>query len=131
VREEQVRGEAIAILPMDVNATLVYAKSGPIPKDVRDALTKAAGLKGDLVDTQRQLQDRQQRIAQISQEQQRLRENMKTVDSKTEYYNRLLKKLDEQETQIEGLQKEVDSLTKQQEQQRKALEDYLGNLSVG
>jgi hypothetical protein len=131
VREEQVRGEAIAILPMDVNATLVYAKSGPIPKDVRDALTKAAGLKGDLVDTQRQLQERQQRIAQISQEQQRLRENMKTVDSKTEYYNRLLKKLDEQETQIEGLQKEVDSLTKQQEQQRKALEDYLGNLSVG
>jgi septal ring factor EnvC (AmiA/AmiB activator) len=116
---------------MDVNATLVYAKSGPIPKDVRDALTKAAGLKGDLVDTQRQLQERQQRIAQISQEQQRLRENMKTVDSKTEYYNRLLKKLDEQETQIEGLQKEVDSLTKQQEQQRKALEDYLGNLSVG
>ena len=32
---------------------------------------------------------------------------------------------------IEGLQKEVDGLTKQQDQQRKALEDYLGNLNVG
>ena len=56
---------------------------------------------------------------------------MKTVAPNSDYYNRLLKKLDEQETQIEKLQAETQGLQKEMEQQRKALEDYLNNLDVG
>ena len=37
---------------------------------------------------------------------------MKTVAQNSDYYNRLLKKLDEQETQIEKLQKETAALQK-------------------
>jgi len=56
---------------------------------------------------------------------------MKTVTSNSDYSNRLLKKLDEQETRIEGLQKEVASLQQKQQGQQKELEDYLGSLNVG
>jgi uncharacterized coiled-coil DUF342 family protein len=77
------------------------------------------------------VQECQQQIQQISQEQARIRENMKTVAQSTDYYNRLLKKLDEQETSIEKLQKESVDLQQKLDQQRKALQDYLANLNVG
>ncbi len=56
---------------------------------------------------------------------------MKTVDQKSQYYERLLAKLNEQESTIEKLQKERDDLLVKRDAQRKALEDYLNGLTVG
>ena len=64
-------------------------------------------------------------------EQQRIRENMKSVDRNSEYYTRLLTKLNDQETQLEALQKEIDELNGKLNQQRAALEEYVSNLNVG
>jgi predicted nucleic acid-binding Zn-ribbon protein len=90
-------------------------------------------MKYALVDTQRLVGERQKRIAEIGQEQTRIRENMKTIGSNTrsEYYTRLLTKLNEQETGIEKLQVEIDNLQDKQRQQQKDLEDYLAGLNVG
>jgi hypothetical protein len=55
---------------------------------------------------------------------------MKTVAQNTDYYSRLLKKLDEQESFIEGLQKEIAGLQKEEAQQRKAMQDYINGLNV-
>jgi hypothetical protein len=131
VKQEWVRGEEVAILPLDLGTNIFYSRTGELPQKVRDALTKAAELKQASAETQRQIHDRQQKITVISQEQSRLRDNMKTVAQNTEYYTRLLKKLDEQESQIETLQKEIAALQKTAEQQRKALEDYVNGLNVG
>jgi len=131
VKQEVIIGQQIAILPTDIGQLEFYARTGEIPKTVRDALAKAVSLKYALVDTQRQIAERQQRVNEITQEQTRIRENMKTVAANSEYSNRLLKKLDEQETRIEGLQKEVASLQQKQQGQQKELEEYLGSLNVG
>jgi len=131
VVQELTRGEAIEILPMDSNAVVAYMRTGAIPREVRDALAKAAELKQALVGTDRQIREKQAQINQISQEQIRIRDNMKTVAQNTEYYAGLLNKLGEQETQIEGLQKDIANLRTTMEQQRKALEDYLNGLNVG
>jgi len=64
-------------------------------------------------------------------EQARIRENMKTVGQTTEYYKRLLTKLNEQESSIERLQRERDELSKTRDAQRKELEDYVINLTIG
>jgi SMC interacting uncharacterized protein involved in chromosome segregation len=56
---------------------------------------------------------------------------MKTVDPKSDYYQRLLKKLNEQETSIEKLQTETDDLRKTLEKQRADLEKSLENMNVG
>jgi hypothetical protein len=131
VKEEVVQGEELAILPMDLNAVTYYVRLGSIPKEVRDALAKAAQLKSATVETERLIQQRTQQLAQITQEQQRLRENMKTVAANSEYYNRLLKKLGDQETQIEATQTETESLRKTLDGQRRELEQYLAELNVG
>jgi septal ring factor EnvC (AmiA/AmiB activator) len=64
-------------------------------------------------------------------EQNRIRENMKTVAPQTTYYERLMAKLSEQETAIESLQKERVSLTARRDTLRRELEEYLGGLRIG
>ena len=131
VKQEHTRGEAIAILPADLGQLVFYARSGQIPKEVRDALAGAIAAKQAMVDTERQIQQRQQRMQEITQEQTRIRENMKTVAPNSDYYQRLLKKLDEQESGIEKLQTEVDALQTKLTEQRAELENSLNNLNVG
>jgi hypothetical protein len=133
VRQEIITGQQIEILPCDIGQLELYSKTGEIPKPVRDALAKAVSMKYAMTDTTRQIAQRQKRIGEISQEQTRIRENMKTVGANTrnDYYNRLLTKLNEQETGIENLQKEIEGLQDKARQQQKELEDYLASLNVG
>jgi hypothetical protein len=131
VKEEHTELQQIEILPMDDNSLAAYIRTGEIPKEVRDALTKAAQLKSALADTQRQIQEHQQKIKEITTEQTRIRENMKAVSPSSDYYKRLLTELDEQETTIQDLHKQVQMLQKQQDQQRKQLDEYLSQLSIG
>jgi hypothetical protein len=131
VTEEIVQDESIAILPADFGQIQFYSRQGEIPQPVRDALAKAMQLKSAMTDAQRQVQLRDQQVAQITQEQNRIRENMRTVNQNSEYYTRLLKKLNEQESQIEKLQAERGQFQETYEQRRKELEEYLSNLNVG
>jgi SMC interacting uncharacterized protein involved in chromosome segregation len=84
-----------------------------------------------MADTERQIAEHQQRIQAVTQEQNRIRDNMKTVDSKSDYYQRLLKKLNDQESSIEKLQGETDELRKTLDKQREDLERSLQNMNVG
>ena len=131
VREELVTTERVQLLSVDDGTLDLYVRTGEIPQEVRDALSKVAKFRQDLAATRQQVQQRRQKIDTITKEQTRLRDNMKTVAQNTEYYKRLLKKLDEQESTIEGLQKEAAGLETQAETQRTALEDYVNGLSVG
>ena len=93
---------------------------------MKTALQQAAKLKYALADTQRQVQDRQQQINEITTEQNRIRENMKAVAQSSDYYQRLVKELDAQETQIQKLKVEVKDLRVKQEHQAEGdAEDYL------
>jgi phage shock protein A len=53
------------------------------------------------------------------------------VGQTSQYYQRLLAKLNEQETSIEKLQRQVDELQGKYSTQRKELETYLAELNVG
>ena len=110
---------------------LMYSKTGEIPTDVRAAIAKAAQLEGVVNDLDRQVAQHTKEIADIGLEQGRIRENMKTVGQTSQYYQRLLSKLNDQESSIEKLQKERDDLQVKRDAVRKELEDYLRELTVG
>jgi hypothetical protein len=131
VKEENVRAESMAILPADLGVLVTYSRTGEIPAAVRDALAKAVQLRRAVIDTERQLAERAQRVAEITGEQTRMRENMKTVAQNAQYYQRLLAKLNEQESALEKLQEERDELTRRRDTQRRELEVYLANLTIG
>jgi hypothetical protein len=131
VREEHTEMQEVQVLPMETAVVEMYARTGEIPQDVRDALAKAAQLKAALSDTQRQIQEHARKLAEITNEQSRIRQNMNAVSAASDYYKRLLTELDQQETTIQDLHKQTQDLQQQQAQRRKALEDYLSSLSVG
>jgi predicted nuclease with TOPRIM domain len=113
-----------------VDALGVYQRSGKMPPAVQEALAKAVALKQAVVDTQRRVDEGKQRLADITAEQGRIRENIKTVQKNGKYYERLMAKLNDQETAIEKTQGEDDDLQKLLEAQRKELEDYVAGLNV-
>jgi hypothetical protein len=133
VKEQYVQDERIVLLGSDISQLEFYARSMEIPQNVRDALRKAVDLKLAVATTQRDIAERNNRIAEITTEQNRIRENMKTVtpSSGGQYYERLLSKLNEQESTIEKLQGERATLTAKLQQQRAALDEYLQQLTVG
>lgn len=131
VKEESVQSQSLSILPLDLNTLLLYSRTGEIPSNVRDALSKAMALKQSLVDSEREIADYSKRITEITTEQSRMRENMKTVAQNTDYYKRLLEKLNTQESQLEKLQSDRDALQTKRDRQRAELESYLGSLTIG
>ena len=130
VVEEQVTSQQIALIGADVGALEFYGKTDRIPKAVRDVLAKAVTLRNAMTDTERQLEERRRQVTEITAEQTRIRENVKTVDRTSEYAGRLLKKLNDQETTIERLQSEISDLQKRLNTQRKEFEDYLQSTTV-
>ena len=131
VREELVQSETVAMLPADIGQLVTYSRTGEIPQAVRDAIARVIQLRQALIDTERQIGEHTQQINDVTAEQARIRENMRTVAQSTQYYTRLLTKLNEQETTIEKVRAERDDLTQKRDAQRKALDDYLSTLTVG
>lgn len=130
VKEESTQIEGIALLNFSVDDFLRYASTSNIPSKVKDALTKAADLKRQLEQTARDLQANQARVNEMTQDQTRLRENLKTVQQTSDYAQRLLKKLNDQESGLEQLQSKLEDLRTTQSAQQKALSDYLATLDI-
>ena len=131
VKEELVQAERLAMLTTDITQLEVPVRGAEISQAVRDAVAKAVQLKRASMDVERQIAAHTQQIADITAEQARLRENMKTVAQSSQYYERLLAKLNEQESSIERLQRERDDITAKREALRRELSEYLDVLNVG
>jgi hypothetical protein len=131
VKEETLQNRMVVLLPTDAEQLLYYTRVGEIPKDVRDAIAKAIEMKQAITDVERHIRALTQQISEITTEQTRIRENMKTVSPSTSYYERLLTKLNDQESSIERLQAQRVDLTSKRDELRNELEAYLQGLSVG
>lgn len=131
VSQQSISYQRIGLVDSNVDSLLWYVRHGKTSDAVKAALQKAIDLRQQQAEFDRQINDANAQINAISQEQNRMRENMKTVDKNTPYYSRLMKKLDEQESQIEGFQTKVKELTDSRDQKRGELEAYLKDLSVG
>ena len=130
VVEEIVQSQGYGLVGMDTGTLLVYAATAKIGNDVHDSLKHAAELQQRVIDTQRKRAVDEQEINSITQEQNRIRENMNALDRNSDLYKRLVKKLDEQETRIEVLRNEIADLRKQEETQRKEYETYVNGLDL-
>lgn len=130
VEQEQVRQQTIAIVSSNSENLLVYSRTGEMSKAVRDALGRAIALKQALESTERGITEQTQQITAITEEQGRIRENLKSIDAKSQYAERLLSKLDEQESEIERLQATRTALTEKRDAQRAELNDYLNALTI-
>ena len=109
VREENVQSQSLSLLPIRLEDVQFYSQAGEIPAPVRDALGKAVKLKQAVADTQRQINEHDAQVRTLGDDQNRIRENIKSVERTSAYATRLLNKLNDQEGRIETLRLETDA----------------------
>jgi hypothetical protein len=97
---------------------------------VKAGLHKALELRWELQKTQREIQELERQLKVITEDQVRLRANLKEMPSTAAAYKRYLEKFDRQETQIEKYQADIKKLQGQEHEQRKAFEDFLAAFSA-
>ena len=101
-----------------------------VSQKVKDGLQKAMDLRWTTEKTRHELAELQRQLNTITQDQVRLRANLKEMPSTAKAYKRYLEKFDKQETQIEKYQADIKTLQAQEHTQQKAFEDFLVSFSA-
>jgi hypothetical protein len=130
VSEEQDFGSSVTITNSDDHSMGIFIREPVTSPAVKKALEEAMSLKGKLSATQREIQQRERELNVITQDQDRLRRNLKEMPPEAVAYKRYLKKFDDQETEIERLQKLIKELHEGEFAQRRDYEKFLANLNV-
>jgi hypothetical protein len=125
VSEERLLQQTVQLTNIDDN-TIRHFISQPVTSEkVKAGLQKAMELRWETSKTQREIAELQRQLDTIRQDQPRLRMNLKELPQTSEAFQRIVKKFNEQETQIEKYLADIKKLQGVEHGQRKALEDFL------
>jgi predicted nucleic acid-binding Zn-ribbon protein len=107
-----------------------FISSRVISPAVKTALEKVVALRVELDEASRRRADLERQANEAVQEQGRIRENLKTLQTNSDVYGRQIKKFDALETQIEEFRAAAAEARKVEDQKRTALQAYLLSLEV-
>jgi hypothetical protein len=130
VTEERLLNEQVALTNFNDEQIRVFINSPVSSAKVKQALAEALKLREALARTQREILEQERQLKAITDDQVRLRANLKEMPPTAAAYKRYLDKFDQQETQIEALQADVKKLQATEHNQRKEHEAFLSNLDV-
>ena len=120
----------ILLMDSGIEQIVYYQQAKEVSQKVKEALQRVVQLRSKLDDTRAQRTRLDHRTAEITAEHARIRENMQRLQQNSDLYNRYVKKLDQQETELEKLRKEIESLKNAEEEHRRELQNYVMNLDV-
>ena len=122
--------QTYSIESMPVEQLVAYASgTGTLDPAVRKALTEIADLRRELDDFDQKLSDVDEKKETIFQDQQRVRENLRSLNVKSEVQQKYLDKLNSQEDQVGKLDQEKQTLTDQREAKAVELQKKIAALS--
>src|SRR5262249_18727878 len=99
-------------------------------RKVKEGLRQAMALRWAVAKTTREINELQRQLNTITEDQKRLRANLKEMPATAKAYKRYLEKFDLQETQIEKYQADIKKLQSTQHNQQKEFDDFLANFSA-
>ena len=130
ISEEQTIGEQVRISNFGDNQ-LQFFISQPIVSDkVKDGLKEAMTMRFAMLKSQRDVSELERQLKIITDDQERLRKNLREVPSTSAAYKRYLEKFDKQEVEIEKLQADIEKQKKVVFAQNKEFEDYLNHFNA-
>ena len=122
VRQTQVTGESVYLTSASPEQLALFARAdGAIPEGVRAALRRAVESRRALAETEREINRLEQERGQITNDQNRIRENLRSVDAASAYGQRLQDRLNTQEDRLDAIALELDTLQERAAEQRRAL----------
>lgn len=125
IRQERVRWEEQAILPMNAAAVEYFVQNGAIPQKVKDVLAKAAELRRTAADFESQRAAKDQDRTRALQEQANTRENIRVLEKGTKSYQDAVNDLVAKDAEVKELNKAIKDLRAQADKARADLESFL------
>jgi hypothetical protein len=108
----------------------IFLQSPVVSAKVKEGLKKAQGLRWEWARTQREVGEQQRQLQAITEDQTRLRANLREVPQSSPLHKRYLDKLGKQEDEVEKYRAEIKKLQQQEHAQKKALDDFLAAFSA-
>jgi chromosome segregation ATPase len=130
VTEEKDVQTTISLSNADDGAIRVLLDTPIASEQVKKALTKAQALRASWAQIKAEREQKDRDLKEITDDQARLRANLREMPTTAEAYKRYLTKFDRQEEEIERLQGVIRTLRQREYEARTAYEAYLRNLRV-
>jgi hypothetical protein len=130
VEEEQIASQSLAITSLDDGTVAFYLNQKQISQEVKAALQDVVKRKQAIDGVAQQRAQREQRIKEITDEQDRIRKNMGQLDRNSDLYRRYVEKFGSQENSVETMREEIQKLTAEETRLRASLDEYLSNLNI-
>lgn len=130
VVQEITTRQRLAATAYDLPTLLAHASSGKASSAVVDAMRKIAAMQSSIADVQRKMESDSAERQSISSDQERVRQNMGSIEKGTDLYRRYLAKFDEQENRLAELEKSSADLKRQLQQLNEELKRYLSGLNI-
>ncbi len=130
VVESFVHSTSMAVTELAPDTLLGYATSGVASKAVVDAVRKAGEIQARILETRASINRLNEENNEITQDQARVRENMSRIDRASDLYARYMSKLNEQETRVEQIAKQMTSLRDTEAKQQNELAAFLRDLDI-
>ena len=130
VTEERVIGSQVQLTNSNDDQMRIFTNSTASSPKVKEGLKQGIALRWALNKTQREIAEQQLQLKTITEDQVRLRANLKEMPPTAAAYKRYLDKFDQQETQIEKYQADIKKMQEAEHQQQKEFEDFLNSFSA-
>ena len=130
VAQENTFLSRISVAQYDMPTLLAYASDKKASQAVIDAAKKAAAMLATMNATGARIALLVQERQSINADQNRIRQNMASIDHDTEVYRRYLTKFNEQESRLEAILVQTTNEQTTLQSQQNALNDYVRSLNV-
>jgi len=130
VAEERPDVQHVALTNLDDNLILFYSRAKVTSPAVKEALEQVIAKKRAIEQIVRVKQEKEREIQVVEQEQNRIRQNMAQLDRTNELYAKYVKKFAEQEDRVETLRQEITALIQQEQEARKALDEFVRKMEL-
>ncbi|HEY3415784.1 MAG TPA: hypothetical protein VGM23_02775, partial [Armatimonadota bacterium] len=130
VVEERTALQTTVVTDVDTRILVAYLQTGKPGPEMKEALQHIVDLRTQIADVRQQRGQAEQEIRTIATEQDRLRQNMAQLDRASDLYKRYVTKFGEQETRVETLRAQIDTLQKKENDLQKQLQTYVSGLKI-
>ena len=122
--------ESIALLQEDEDTIRVLAQNQQLSEPIRQALNSILNRRRAIRNLEGQIRQQEARIKSITDDQARIRENMRALDRNSDLYRQYVQKLAQQEREIEQARAEIERLQEQRARAQRELNDYIAGLNL-
>jgi hypothetical protein len=130
VVQKRTDQESFALLEGNEDTIRILAQNQQLSEPIRQALSSILNRRRAIRNLEAQIRQQEARIKSITDDQARIRENMRALDRNSDLYRQYVQKLAQQEREIEQARAEIERLQEQRARAQRELSDYIAGLNL-